>query len=544
MGKQILFGESARKALKEGIDIAANAVKITLGPKGRNVILDKEANPLITNDGVTIIKDITIDDPFQNIGAKLIKEASEKTNTMSGDGTTTAAILTQAMVNEGIRNITAGSKPVFIKKGMNLAEEALVEAISDCAKKIETKEDIQQVAAISSGDPEIGKLIADAMEQVGKDGIVTVEESKTMETNLSVVEGMELEHGYLAPPFVTDNSRMEAVMEDPYILITTKNITQPQDILPIMEKVGKAGKSLVIIAEDVGGEALPLLIINKLRGAFKSLVVKAPGFGDMRKAMLEDLAVLTGGRLIDEEVGDRVANVSINDLGVAHQVIADKNKTTVIDGRGSKEEIKHRVQIIESQYQLAESDFDKDKLLERIAKLSGGVAVIRIGAFSEAEMKDKKLRVEDALNATKSAIEEGIIAGGGTTFIDIQHVLDDIVLEEDEDEDTKIGIDIVRKAIEAPLYQIASNAGLAGDVVLNKVKESEKDVGFDALHNKYVNMFEAGIIDPAKVTRTALQNSVSVGSMILTCETLVSDKPEEKEGAVSVPTVIGTPMMM
>lgn len=543
MGKQILFGEAARKSLKEGIDIAANSVKITLGPKGRNVVLDKDPNPLITNDGVTIIKDISIDDPFQNIGAKLIKEASEKTNTMSGDGTTSAAILAQAMVSEGIRNITAGAKPVFIKKGMNLAVEALVEAISDCSKKVDTKEDIQQVGTISSGDPEVGRLIADAMEQVGKDGIVTVEESKTMETDMSVVEGMEIEHGYLAPPFVTDNSRMEAVMEDPYILITTKNITAPPDILPIMEKVGKTGKSLVIIAEDVGGEALPLLIINKLRGVFKSLVVKAPSFGDLRKQMLEDIAVLTGARVIDEEVGDKLANVSLSDLGSAHQVIADKDKTTIIDGKGSKEEIEHRVKIIESQYQLSESDFDKDKLLERIAKLAGGVAVIRVGAFSELEMKEKKLRIEDALNATKSAIEEGIIAGGGTTFINISHVLDEIKLEEDEDPDVNIGIDIVRKAIEVPLYQIATNAGLDGSVVLNKVKEAEKGIGFDALHNKYVNMIEAGIIDPAKVARTALQNAVSVASMTLTCETLIADKPEEKEGP-NIPTVIGTPVMM
>lgn len=542
MAKQILFGEAARAALKEGIDIAANSVKITLGPKGRNVVLDKETNPLITNDGVTIIKDISIDDPFQNIGAKLIKEASEKTNTMSGDGTTSAAILAQAMVSEGIRNITAGAKPVFIKRGMNLAVEALVEAISDCSKKVDTKDDIKQVGTISSGDPEIGSLIADAMEQVGKDGIVTVEESKTMETDLSVVEGMELEHGYLAPPFVTDNSRMEAVMEDPYILITTKNISSPPDILPIMEKVGKTGKGLVIIAEDVSGEVLPLLIVNKLRGAFKSLVVKAPGFGDLRKAMLEDLAILTGGKVIDEEVGDRLADTKLTDLGSAHQVIADKNKTTVIDGKGSKEEIEHRVKIIESQYQLSESSFDKDKLLERIAKLSGGVAVIRVGAFSEVELKEKKLRIEDALNATKSAIEEGIVAGGGTTFINIAHVLDDIDLTE-EDPDVKIGIDIIRKAIEVPLYQIASNAGLDGSVILNKVKEAEEGIGFDALHNKFVNMVESGIIDPAKVTRTALQNAASVASMILTCETLISDKPEDKDGP-KLPTVIGAPVMM
>lgn len=542
MGKQILFGEKARAALKEGIDIAADSVKITLGPKGRNVVLDKETNPLITNDGVTIIKDISIDDPFQNIGAKLIKEASEKTNTMSGDGTTSAAILAQAMVSEGIRNITAGAKPVFIKRGMNLAVEVLVDAISECSKKVDTKEDIKQVGTISSGDPEIGSLIAEAMEQVGKDGIVTVEESKTMETDMSVVEGMELEHGYLASPFVTDSSRMEAVMEDPYILITTKNITSPPDILPIMEKVGKAGKSLVIIAEDVGGEALPLLIVNKLRGAFKSLVVKAPGFGDLRKSMLEDLAILTGGRVIDEEIGDRLVDVTLGDLGSAHQVIADKNKTTVIDGKGNKEDIENRIKVIEAQCNISESNYDKDKMLERIAKLSGGVAVIRVGAFSEVELKEKKLRIEDALNATKSAIEEGIIAGGGTTFINIAHVLDDIDLE-DEDPDVRIGIDIVRKAIEVPLYQIAANAGLDGSVILNKVKEAEPGIGFDALHNKFVNMVEAGIIDPAKVTRTALQNAASVASMILTCETLIADKPEEKDIA-KLPTVIGAPVMM
>lgn len=542
MAKQILFGEKARAALKEGIDIAADSVKITLGPKGRNVVLDKETNPLITNDGVTIIKDISIDDPFQNIGAKLIKEASEKTNTMSGDGTTSAAILAQAMVSEGIRNITAGAKPVFIKRGMNLAVELLVDAIAECSKKVDTKEDIRQVSTISSGDPEIGSLIAEAMDQVGKDGIVTVEESKTMETDMSVVEGMELEHGYLAPPFVTDSSRMEAVMEDPYILITTKNITSPPDILPVMEKVGKTGKPLVIIAEDVGGEALPLLIVNKLRGAFKSLVVKAPGFGDLRRSMLEDLAILTGGKIIDEEIGNRLVDVTLGDLGRAHQVIADKNKTTIIDGGGNKEDIEDRIKVIEAQCNISESAYDKDKMLERIAKLSGGVAVIRVGAFSEVELKEKKLRIEDALNATKSAIEEGIIAGGGTTFINISHVLDDIDLE-DEDPDVRIGIDIVRKAIEVPLCQIATNAGLNGSVILNKVKESEPGIGFDALHNKFVNMVEAGIIDPAKVARTALQNAASVASMILTCETLIADKPEDKDIS-KLPTVIGAPVMM
>lgn len=542
MAKQILFGEKARAALKEGIDIAADSVKITLGPKGRNVVLDKETNPLITNDGVTIIKDISIDDPFQNIGAKLIKEASEKTNTMSGDGTTSAAILAQAMVSEGIRNITAGAKPVFIKRGMNLAVELLVDAIAECSKKVDTKEDIKQVSTISSGDPEIGSLIAEAMEQVGKDGIVTVEESKTMETDMSVVEGMELEHGYLAPPFVTDSSRMEAVMEDPYILITTKNITSPPDILPVMEKVGKTGKPLVIIAEDVGGEALPLLIVNKLRGAFKSLVVKAPGFGDLRRSMLEDLAILTGGKIIDEEIGNRLVDVTLGDLGTAHQVIADKNKTTIIDGGGNKEDIEDRIKVIEAQCNISESAYDKDKMLERIAKLSGGVAVIRVGAFSEVELKEKKLRIEDALNATKSAIEEGIIAGGGTTFVNISHVLDDIDLE-DEDPDVRIGIDIVRKAIEVPLCQIATNAGLNGSVILNKVKESEPGIGFDALHNKFVNMVEAGIIDPAKVARTALQNAASVASMILTCETLIADKPEDKDIS-KLPTVIGAPVMM
>lgn len=543
MSKQISFGEPARSALKEGIDIAANSVKITLGPKGRNVILDKDTNPLITNDGVTIIKEVSIDDPVQNVGAKMLKEVSEKTNTMSGDGTTTAAILAQSMVSEGIKNITAGAKPVFIKRGMNLAVEALVDAIANCSKKVDTKEDIKQVASISSGDPEIGQLIADAMEQVGKDGIVTVEESKTMETDLSVVEGMELENGYLAPPFVTDNSRMEAVMEDPYILITTKNITSPPDILPIMEKIGKTGKGLVIIAEDVGGEALPLLLINKMRGAFKSLVVKAPSFGDMRKVLLEDLAILTGGKVIDEEIGNRLADVTLNDLGSAHQVVADKNKTIVIDGKGDKQEIQNRISVIESQYNITESSFDKDKLLERIAKLAGGVAVIRVGAFSELELKEKKLRIEDALNATKSAIEEGIIAGGGTTFINIAHVLDEIELAEDEDPDVKLGIDIIRKAIEVPVWQIATNAGLAGDVILNQVKEAEPGIGFDALHNKFVNMVEAGIIDPAKVARTALQNAASVASMILTTGVVMIDKPEAKENP-PLPTVIGAPVMM
>ena len=523
MAKQILFDEEARRALGRGVDALANAVKVTLGPKGRNVVLDKKYGaPTITNDGVTIARDIELEDPFENMGAQLVKEVATKTNDIAGDGTTTATLLAQAMIQEGMRNVVAGANPMIVKKGIETAVKTLVEEIKSKAQKVETKAKIAQVAAISSGDAEVGDLIAEAMEKVGKDGVITVEESKSMDTNLSVVEGMQFDRGYISPYMVTDTEKMEAVMDDPYVLITDRKISSVADILPVLEQVVKQGKQIVIIAEDLDGEALATIVVNKLRGTFKALAVKAPGFGDRRKAMLEDIAILTGGTVISEEIGRKLDSVTLADLGRARQVRSSKEETTIVDGAGDKAQIAARVDQLKKQIADTTSDFDREKLQERLAKLSGGVAVVEIGAATEVEMKDKKYRVEDALNATRAAVEEGIVAGGGTTFIDILPALDKIEAEGD----VKVGVEIVKRAIEAPVRQIAENAGLEGSVVVDSVKKAGDGVGFNALENTYVDMIGAGIVDPAKVTRSALQNAASIAAMVLTTETLVTDKPE------------------
>ena len=542
MAKEILFDEDARRALGRGVDALANAVKVTLGPKGRNVVLDKKFGaPTITNDGVTIARDIELEDPFENMGAQLVKEVATKTNDIAGDGTTTATLLAQAMIREGMRNVVAGANPMIIKKGIETAVKTLVEEIKNKSQKVDKSEDIAQVAAISSSDEEIGKLIAEAMEKVGKDGVITVEESKSMNTNLSVVEGMQFDRGYISPYMVTDADKMEAVMDDPYILITDRKISAISDILPILEQVVKQGKQLVIIAEDVDGEALATIVVNKLRGTFKALAVKAPGFGDRRKAMLEDIAILTGGNVISEELGRKLDSVELADLGRARQVRSTKEETTIVDGVGDKGAISARVSQIKKQIEETTSDFDKEKLQERLAKLAGGVAVIEIGAATEVEMKDKKLRIEDALNATRAAVEEGIVAGGGTTFIDILPALDKVAAEGD----VKVGVSIVKRAIEEPVRQIANNAGLEGSVVVEAVKKAGTGVGFNALTNEYVDMIKAGIVDPAKVTRSALQNAASIAAMVLTTETLVADKPEkEPPMPAGAPGMGGMPGMM
>ncbi|MBR1419534.1 MAG: chaperonin GroEL [Selenomonadaceae bacterium] len=539
MAKQMLFDEEARRALSRGVDSLANAVKITLGPKGRNVVLDKKFGaPTITNDGVTIARDIDLEDPFENMGAQLVKEVATKTNDIAGDGTTTATLLAQSIVREGMRNVVAGANPMIVKKGIELAVKKLVEEIKAKAVKVEGRDSIAQVASISSSDEEIGKLIADAMEKVGKDGVITVEESKTMETNLSFTEGMQFDRGYISPYMVTDTDKMEAVMEDPYILLTDKKISSIGDIVPVLEAIMKQGKQLVIIAEDVDGEALATLVLNKLRGTLRVLAVKAPGFGDRRKAMLEDIAILTGGTVISEDIGRKLDSITVEDLGRARQVRSTKDETTVVDGAGQKSDIDARVAVIKRQIEESTSDFAKEKLQERLAKLSGGVAVIEIGAATEVEMKEKKLRIEDALNATRAAVEEGIVAGGGTTFIDILPSLDNLQAEGD----VKVGVDIVRRAIEEPVRQIADNAGLEGSVVVEAVKKAGVGIGFNALTNEYVDMIKAGIVDPAKVTRSALQNAASIAAMVLTTETLVADKPEKEPPAP--PMGGGMPGMM
>ena len=528
MAKQILFDEEARRALGRGVDALATAVKVTLGPKGRTVVLDKKYGaPTITNDGVTIARDIELEDPFENMGAQLVKEVATKTNDIAGDGTTTATLLAQAMIQEGMRNVVAGANPMIVKKGIDMAVKTLVEEIKSKAQKVETKAKIAQVASISSADSEVGELIAEAMEKVGKDGVITVEESKTMDTNLSVVEGMQFDRGYISPYMVTDTDKMEAVMDDPYVLITDRKISSVADILPVLEQVVKQGKQIVIIAEDLDGEALATIVVNKLRGTFKALAVKAPGFGDRRKAMLEDIAILTGGTVISEEVGRKLDSVTIEDLGRARQVRSSKEETTIVDGAGDKAQISARVAQLKKQIAETTSDFDREKLQERLAKLAGGVAVVEIGAATEVEMKDKKYRVEDALNATRAAVEEGIVAGGGTTFIDILPALDKLNVEGD----VKVGVEIVRRAVEAPVRQIAENAGLEGSVVVDSVKKAGDGVGFNALENTYVDMIGAGIVDPAKVTRSALQNAASIAAMVLTTETLVTDKPEPEAPA-------------
>lgn len=541
MAKEILFNEEARRALGRGVDQLANAVKVTLGPKGRNVVLDKKfGSPTITNDGVTIARDIELPDPFENMGAQLVKEVATKTNDVAGDGTTTATVLAQAMIQEGMRNVAAGANPMILKKGIETAVKTLVEEIKKRSIKVSGKSEIAQVASVSAADEEIGGLIAEAMEKVGNDGVITVEESKGLQTALNVVEGMQFDRGYISPYMVTDPDRMEAVMDNPYILITDRKISAIADMLPTLEKVVKVGKELLIIAEDVEGEALATLVVNRLRGTFKAVAVKAPGFGDRRKAMLEDIAILTGGTVITEDMGRKLDSVELTDLGTARQVRITKDETTIIDGVGDKDVIAKRVSQIRAQVEEKTSEFDREKLQERLAKLSGGVAVIEVGAATEVEMKDKKLRIEDALNATRAAVEEGIVAGGGTTFIDIIPALNTL----EATGDVQTGINLVKRAVEEPLRQIAYNAGLEGSVVVEKVKNTEAGVGFNALTEEYIDMVKAGIVDPAKVTRSALQNAASIASLVLTTETIVADKVEENAAAPAMPPMGGMGGMM
>ena len=541
MTKEILFNEEARRALGRGVDQLANAVKVTLGPKGRNVVLDKKfGSPTITNDGVTIARDIELPDPFENMGAQLVKEVATKTNDVAGDGTTTATVLAQAMIQEGMRNVAAGANPMILKKGIETAVKTLVEEIKKRSIKVSGKAEIAQVASVSAADEEIGGLIAEAMEKVGNDGVITVEESKGLQTALNVVEGMQFDRGYISPYMVTDPDRMEAVMDNPYILITDRKISAIADMLPTLEKVVKVGKELLIIAEDVEGEALATLVVNRLRGTFKAVAVKAPGFGDRRKAMLEDIAILTGGTVITEDMGRKLDSVELTDLGTARQVRITKDETTIIDGVGDKDVIAKRVSQIRAQVEETTSEFDREKLQERLAKLSGGVAVIEVGAATEVEMKDKKLRIEDALNATRAAVEEGIVAGGGTTFIDIIPALNTL----EATGDVQTGINLVKRAVEEPLRQIAYNAGLEGSVVVEKVKNTEAGVGFNALTEEYIDMVKAGIVDPAKVTRSALQNAASIASLVLTTETIVADKVEENAAAPAMPPMGGMGGMM
>ena len=524
MAKEILFNEEARRALGRGVDQLANAVKVTLGPKGRNVVLEKKFGaPTITNDGVTIARDIELPDPFENMGAQLVKEVATKTNDVAGDGTTTATVLAQAMIQEGMRNVAAGANPMILKKGIELAVKKLVAEIQSKAIDVNGKQDIAQVASVSAADEEIGALIAEAMDRVGNDGVITVEESKTLQTELNVVEGMQFDRGYLSPYMVTDPDKMEAVVNEPLILITDRKISVIADLLPALEKVVKLGKELVIIAEDVDGEALATLVVNRLRGTLKAVAVKAPGFGDRRKAMLEDIAILTGGVVISEEVGLKLEDVDLEHLGTARQVRITKDETIIVDGNGNKDVIARRVAQVRAQAEEATSEFDKEKLQERLAKLSGGVAVIEVGAATEVELKDKKLRIEDALNATRAAVEEGIVAGGGTTLIDIIPALDGI----EATGDVLTGVNLVRRAVEEPLRQIAYNAGLEGSVVVERVKSTESGIGFNALTEEYVDMVKAGIVDPAKVTRSALQNAASIAALVLTTESIVADKVEE-----------------
>jgi len=538
MAKDILYGEEARKALERGVNKLADTVKITLGPKGRNVVLDKKFGaPLITNDGVTIAKEIELEDPFENMGAQLVKEVATKTNDVAGDGTTTATLLAQALVREGLKNVAAGANPMIVKKGIAKAVEVAVEAIKANSKKVDGKKDIAQVASVSAADEFVGNLIADAMEKVSSDGVITLEEGKTAETYSEVVEGMQFDRGYISPYMATDSEKMEAVLDDPYILITDKKVTNIQDLLPILEQIVQQGKKLLIIAEDIEGEALATLVVNKLRGTFTAVAVKAPGFGDRRKAMLQDIAILTGGEVISEELALDLKETQITQLGRARQVVVGKENTIIVDGAGDKDAIKARVSQIKSEYEASSSEFDREKLQERLAKLSGGVAVIKVGAATETEMKEKKLRIEDALAATKAAVEEGVVAGGGTAFVNAIPAVEAIIEKASGDE--KTGMTIVLKALEEPVKQIAANAGLEGSVIIAKIKESEVGTGFNAYEEKYQNMIEAGIVDPTKVTRSALQNAASVASMVLTTESLVADKPSNDPAAAMNPAAMG-----
>ena len=526
MAKEIKYGIEARKALEEGVNKLANTVRVTIGPKGRNVVLDKSYGaPLITNDGVTIAKDIELEDAFENMGAQLVKEVATKTNDVAGDGTTTATVLAQAMVNAGMKNLAAGANPIILRKGMKKATDCAVEAVAHMSEKVTGKDQIAKVASISAGDEEVGQMVADAMEKVSNDGVITIEESKTMKTELDLVEGMQFDRGYISAYMATDMDKMEANLDNPYILITDKKISNIQEILPVLEQIVQSGAKLLIIAEDVEGEALTTLIVNKLRGTFNVVAVKAPGYGDRRKEMLKDIAILTGGQVISEELGLELKDTTLDMLGRAKSVKVQKENTVIVDGEGAKEDIEARVAQIRAQLEETTSDFDKEKLQERLAKLAGGVAVIRVGAATETEMKEAKLRMEDALNATRAAVEEGVISGGGSAYIHASKKVAELAATLSGDE--KTGAEIILKALEAPLFHIANNAGLEGAVIINKVRESEVGTGYDALNDKYVNMIDAGILDPAKVTRSALQNATSVASTLLTTESVVANIKED-----------------
>ena len=535
MAKEIKYGAEARKALEAGVNQLADTVRVTLGPKGRNVVLAKSyGSPLITNDGVTIAKDIELEDAFENMGAQIVKEVATKTNDVAGDGTTTATVLAQAMINEGMKNLAAGANPIILRKGMKKACDKAVEAISEMSQTINGKEQIARVASISAGDDEVGQMVADAMEKVSNDGVITIEESKSMKTELDLVEGMQFDRGYISAYMSTDMEKMVAELDNPYILITDRKISNIQDILPVLEQIVQGGQKLLIIAEDVEGEALTTLIVNKLRGTFQVVAVKAPGYGDRRKEMLQDIAILTNGKVISEELGYDLKDTTLDDLGRAKSVKVTKENTVIVDGFGTKEDIQGRVNVIKAQLEETTSEFDKEKLQERLAKLAGGVAVIRVGAATETEMKEAKLRMEDALNATRAAVEEGIIAGGGSAYIHAAKKVAELVADLEGDE--KTGAKVVLKAMEAPLFHISANAGLEGSVIINKIKESQPGIGFDAYNEKYVDMIEAGIIDPVKVTRSALQNATSVASTLLTTESVVADI---KEDAPAMPAGAG-----
>ena len=541
MAKQIIFKEDARYALKRGVDALADAVKVTLGPKGRNVILERKfGSPLITNDGVSIAKEIDLEDSTENMGAQLVKEVATKTNDVAGDGTTSACVLAQAIIDEGVKNVTAGANPIILKRGIDKAVNATVEDIKKSARQVENKEAIAQVASVSANDKEIGELIADAMEKVGKDGVITVEDSQTFETTCDVVEGMQFDRGYISPYMVTDTDKMEAVLDDPFILLIEKKVATVQEMLPVLEKVMQAGRQLLIIADDVEGEAAATLIVNKLRGTFTCVAVKAPGFGDRKKAMLQDIATLTGGNIVSDELGIKLENITLNMLGRARQVRINKDNTTIVGGYGDGDAINSRINQIRAQIAETTSDFDREKLQERLAKLSGGVAVIRVGAATETELKEKKLRIEDALNSTRAAVEEGYVAGGGTVLIKAIKTLEQLFAEANGDE--KTGIGIIKKALEAPVKQIAANAGVEGAVVVEKVKESGAGIGFNAATGEFEDMVAAGIVDPVKVVRSALTHAASVASMLLTTEVLVADIPEENN-APMMPPGGGMPMM-
>ncbi len=529
MAKEIKFSEEARRAMLRGVDALADTVKVTLGPKGRNVVLEKKfGSPLITNDGVTIAKEIELEDAFENMGAKLVAEVASKTNEIAGDGTTTATVLAQAMIREGLKNVTAGANPMGVRKGIEKAVKVAIEELQAISKPIEGKASIAQVAAISSADEEVGQLIAEAMERVGNDGVITIEESKGFTTELDVVEGMQFDRGYSSPYMVTDSDKMEAVLENPYILITDKKISNIQEVLPVLEQVVQQGKPLLLIAEDVEGEAQATLVVNKLRGTFNAVAVKAPGFGDRRKAMLEDIAALTGGEVITEELGRDLKSATLDSLGRAAKVVVTKETTTIVEGAGQTSEIGARINQIRSQLEETTSEFDKEKLQERLAKLAGGVAVIKVGAATETELKERKLRIEDALNSTRAAVEEGIVAGGGTALVSVYNKVAEIELEGD----AQTGVNIVLRALEEPVRQIAFNAGLEGSVVVDRLKREEIGIGFNAANGQWVNMIETGIVDPTKVTRSALQNAASVAAMFLTTEAVVADKPEENAGGM------------